>query len=264
MIEIRLCSIKGAKWLDSVSQATGAILKPPSGLGLMFGRAIAYRLRQVKTGAELRASGVEGLVLALDGIKFNVGLLVSALRAVACASLVSGVGDDQNADLLEGLFTGRKSLVKVPACLTTVGVIGGMLGGEGQRFGDWMASVDQTVLTDEIRNMHGEEAVNAYLAAIDDLRRICAVATRIHGCDVCCLKLPEFGGHHTQFGPLSIVSRHPRSFGPTDYRLARAQSPDGNGGLGLSVSVCRRRPALSFLRERMKDIRNQEASPGTR
>jgi hypothetical protein len=187
-MELRLCSIAGGNWLDSILPTPEIAKRPHADIGLMFGRAVDLRLKSVRTGAELRATPTEGLVLASEGIGFDEQLLVSALHAIACAAVVGKTGEADNADILEAFVRGKRTFSIIPKCLRESGVVSCVTGDIARRFGKWIDSVDRNVLVEEVADMHGEGTVETYLSAIDDLKRTLKTATTIHGCDVCCLR----------------------------------------------------------------------------
>ncbi|MFI5378799.1 MAG: hypothetical protein ACHRHE_05855 [Tepidisphaerales bacterium] len=192
MIELRFCSVAGGEWLDSLASAPAAsVKKPPKGFGTMIDRAVAQRLKGVKTAGELSASGAAGLVLAPQGIQFDENLLISALHALACAAIVAKTGGAEQADASETFLKGEGSFSTDPGSLRAAGVVSCMEGQVAQKFGDWMSRVDRNTFVHEIRDMHGEESLSSYLAAIEDLRGTLIRGTRIHGCDVCCWRSPS-------------------------------------------------------------------------
>jgi len=195
VIEVRFCSIDGGEWLDSLARTPSAsVKKPPKSFGSMIDRAVAQRMKTASTAGELFASGAAGLVLASQGIQFDEGLLVSALHAVACAAIVSKAGGAEQADALNAFVQGEQPFSDVPASLKGAGVISCMKGEMAQRFGAWIGQVERNVLGQEIQDMHGEEAVSSYLAAIDDFRGTFTRGTQIHGCDVCCWRTNQSAG----------------------------------------------------------------------
>lgn len=189
-MELRLCSIDGGNWLDSVPPNSETVKRPPANMGLMFSRAVDLRLKSVRTGAELRASSTEGLALALEGVAFEEELLVSALHAVACAAVVDKTGEGANANILEGFVRGKHTFSDIPISLRESGVVSCMTANVARRYGEWIASVNRDVLIEEVADMHGEDTVETYLSVIDDLKGTLKTATTIHDCDVCCLRKP--------------------------------------------------------------------------
>ena len=139
MIELRFCSIAGGEWLDSLASTPAASLKkPPKSFGTMIDRAVAQRLKGVKTAGELSASGAAGLVLAPQGIQFGENLLISALHALACAAIVARTGGADQADALETFVKGEGSFSKRPDSLRAAGeydvsVLASSYGGGGHK-----------------------------------------------------------------------------------------------------------------------------------
>ena len=191
MIELRLCSVEGGKWLDSLPDVSEPVKQPPKNLGLMFDRAVESRLKKARTAAKLRATPVEGFVAAQEGIQFDEELLVSALHAIACAAIVDKTGGADNADVLEAFVRGKHTFSDVPACLRESGVVSCMKAEVARQFGDWIDAVDRNILIEEIRDMHGEDAVETYLAVTEDLRGTLKTATSVHDCDVSSWREPS-------------------------------------------------------------------------
>jgi hypothetical protein len=168
MIELRLCSLELARWLDA--KASGSHGPPPSGkaLGLMFGRAMA----------DERA--VAAVPVAGTGVKYeSATFLISVAHALGAAAAACGLSSEE-ADQIERFVSGR---VDVPASLVAAGVRGVMTKESAEKIALWIRSIDKGVFEEEVASMFGA-ASGAYMAATRDLQRF-FTSVSTHGADVC-------------------------------------------------------------------------------
>lgn len=189
MIELRLCSIDGAGWLDLLPTSEVTVDIPKLHLGPMFERALKLNIETAKTASQLKSRPASGLVLAIEGPRFQQDIAVSAVHTAACAAIIADVGDAENADTLAGFLDGKESPAPVPRVLQGAGVISCMRGADAQKLAAWLDVIDRQSLQAEISDMHGEEAVEAYVSVLNSLARTLDAGTSIHGCDICCLPL---------------------------------------------------------------------------
>jgi hypothetical protein len=168
MIDLRLCSIPLASWLDAAAAGTPVPRPDESVLGRLFVQA------------------AEPLLPA--GEKFADAELVSlAVQVYGCAAEAAG-GDAAPADLIDRFVRGE-SPVPVPRSLADAGVIAVMPGAMAFRASEWMRSIDPKALAQQVDALLGEDAREGFQATAADIHRMLAVVAA-HGCDLCCVELP--------------------------------------------------------------------------
>jgi hypothetical protein len=194
MIELRLCSIEGARWLERLIGQTE--VRAPTGLGLMFDRAIARRVQQHQT-VDAFLNTEDCIVLALSGVPFqSPELIVSAAHALGMAAVLGGI-ESNIADTIDAFVRGRDPYSAVPSPLADAGVYSCLTHKESLEFGRWIGKINRSVYAEQVSDTVNPESVDAYLAVAQDLEGIFN-SVRIHGCDVCCWRLlaevqPESG-----------------------------------------------------------------------
>jgi hypothetical protein len=185
-VEIRHCSIIGARWLEGLPDGASTP-KPPQDLGIAFTRALERRLRECPESGTLRRSPAEGLVVALRGVQFqSSGLVSSVVHAVASANVLRGGGEQREAYEIENFVEGRHEYAEVPEILAASGVYSVLQKPKVMAFGGWLRSVDDGTFADEVQDMHGRSAVEVYRAVLRDLASTFE-SVAIHGSDLCCL-----------------------------------------------------------------------------
>ncbi len=187
-MEIRLCSICGAKWLDELHN-DGEILNPPKGLGLTFEKSITRRMSEIANIGILKRSSVEGLVLAFGGVSFeSSGLISSVVHAGACANIASGEGDQNVAFEISHFVEGVSPYSNIPLCLGQIGVYSCLEHEDAIRFTKWLRLINASHFSDEVIDMYGVEALPVYQAVLKSLTRTFG-SVSTHGSDLCCLSV---------------------------------------------------------------------------
>lgn len=183
--EIRMCSIRAAKWIDSleIDLDINEVMLPTS-FGLAFNNSMKRNFHAVKSTKELKSLPVEGVVLAKAGVRFpSKEFLLSLVHAIGCSALVQDV-DDTNTCVLSQFIKGEKSFDIIPPPLKKAYSLINNI--EAQKLADWLKLIDSNVLREEVVEMHGENADSSFLSAFQNLANLFD-SVRNHGCDLCCI-----------------------------------------------------------------------------
>lgn len=182
-MEIRLCSIRGARWLDELSN-DGEVPDPPKGLGLAFEKSITRRISEISNVGTLKRSSVEGFVLALAGVSFeSIRLISSTVHAGACANIASGEAEQNVSFEICQFVEGVSPYSNIPNCLRQGGVYSCLEHDDALRFAKWLHLINATDFSIEVMDMYGAEALSVYQAVFRSLTRtLGSVST--HGSDL--------------------------------------------------------------------------------
>jgi hypothetical protein len=181
MLEIRLCSLVLAEWLQGVHEGpwTPAPQRP---LAAMFGNKAKVWAAEPRPDI----SECRGLV-AYAGPRFESSeLVVSVVHTLGIAAAAKGQ-PSQAAYRIQAFVEGTDPYVTFPACLATVGVKSALRQAEAIEFRDWIRSVDEAILKEEVESMFGRQAVPVYALVKKSLDTIFDSVTTHHA-DLCCLK----------------------------------------------------------------------------
>jgi hypothetical protein len=185
-VEIRLCTIAGTRWLESVAPDR-PLPKVPRGLGPSFQQLVEKGARELGTGSALRDLPLEGLVVAFVGPRFqDPELIASVAHAAASANILAGRGAQPQARELESFVSGDGRYGEVSTLLRPVGVYSWIEGSDALGLGEWLQRVDATNYEAEVADMHGRENAPVYQAVLRDLTTVLK-SVSVHGCDLCCL-----------------------------------------------------------------------------
>lgn len=180
MIELRLCSISVANWLNTNDVGKDLIL--PKGLGRTFSTAIRTWSRSN------RKPTIEGLALAKSGYQFeSAEFPISVVHALACASEFGESSKIDFADEIDLFLRGQGLYSKmVPKVFMEFGVISVLERTKSRLFAKWIQSVSDAEFIFEVSSMHGEAAVPEYQLAAKNLR-IIFESVESHECDLACM-----------------------------------------------------------------------------
>ncbi len=198
-IEIRLCSIECARWLDSLANlpANASIPSPKVQLGLMFGRLIEGKRRECGTTGALLRLPADGLVMVSPSDVFeSIGFAVSIVHAAALAAVIASDNEQKEAYELAAFFEGKEPYNEVPPRLGTGGAYSCLTQADGERFAPWLKAIPRTTYDEEVADMFGSDLGPVYRSGLESLTRIMQSMT-VHGADLCCVRCPGQG----QIGP---------------------------------------------------------------
>jgi hypothetical protein len=186
MIEIRLCSIPGARWFDTlVSEPADHLLIVPEGLGASFGKLVEERITQDRTVGYFR-SAARGLFLAEMGSAFESAVLVASVaHALAAAAARRDNRKQDPAVAIESFVDGHGTYGDVPQVLRPLGVYSCLTQRDARHLGQWMDGVDPTEFDREVQDMYGDDTIAPYRSVARALQRIFKSAD-IHDADLCC------------------------------------------------------------------------------
>lgn len=188
-MEIRLCSIAGSIWLQSLeAEQRRSSVEVPRNLGLTFMNALKAGLGRFDRVSDLMASGPAGLVLAKAGVSFASADFVSSVsHAIACVAEYDHAQSFDAADEIDsfvfGIGTYREG---VPEILRRYGVYSVIKYSLADQIATWIQKVSRDEFSAEVEDMHGSENLASYLAAMSDLGNLFA-SVRVHQCDLCCV-----------------------------------------------------------------------------
>lgn len=187
MIELRLCSINAAIWLDSIRSSPIPAPPMPRNLGLMFERAIARVTSTHDNSTGLAGASPVGLVVAQDGPRFDELALASSIHLLVCATIGSQLAEDDIATTLINFIEATPESGTVPKCLNELGARNYMRRSDVGRCACWINGVDRQVFAEEVASAIAPKAVADYVSLINSLARVFDFADRVHQCDVCCI-----------------------------------------------------------------------------
>ena len=195
MIELRLCNIEGARWLEQLRLRPGEeVVTAPKEFGLQFHRRVLRRLKDFPTVAQLTTSPVEGLVLAHGGVEFYSADLIGSVAHALAAGAVDKAGVEQkDAYKIENFVDGQDPYSVVPALLASAGVYSCMAKKTALELSEWIHDVDKTAYLEQVDDMFGDEAVDVYTRVARALQ-VTLSSVSIHDTDICCWRPPSTMG----------------------------------------------------------------------
>ncbi len=180
MIEIRLCNVAAARWYESESTRSAEGVVPPDHIMGRFGfRGDRDRV----TEADLR----DRIVAPRGAVFESADLVASVAHALALAAVSRDRRQQPEAYAIEAFVGGERTHGDVPRILRDVGVYSCMNEADARQLAAWMDGIDVRAFVDEVRDMHGEESVEAYRAVARSLDRIFK-SVDLHKADICCLQ----------------------------------------------------------------------------
>lgn len=191
-VSFRLCSGALAEWLESLEglspDAVVPVPKSPADrFGLMFGRALDRKAREIGTISGVLASPPEGLVMARPSDLFaSVGFVVSVVHAAASAGVIALGRDHHEADELERFVNGASPYDRVPRHLARGGAYSFLGRSDAERLGAWLRAIPRAEYGEGVVDMFGKDAAPTYRSALESISRILE-SVRVHGADLCCV-----------------------------------------------------------------------------
>lgn len=174
MIEMRLCSLALAKWLNA--RRAGDDVAPPSLTELGPSIHAYFKKRDPSDLAGIHA-------VAPTGVPFSSSdFAISVVHALGLAAALQGMQSNQ-ADTIERFITGTGEFADVPRSLADDGVFAVMPKNICLEMDSWIRSIDHQTYEEEVTSMFGADAVADYTAAATNLQGVFE-SVRIHGCDI--------------------------------------------------------------------------------
>ena len=104
---------------------------------------------------------------------------------MACVSVLGSGGCDEIETLI-GFVEGRKPWVSiVPVPFLKRNVTSCLPRAKAQRIGNWITKMDEAAFSDEVADMHGDSAVDYYVAVKNSIANVLS-ASLTHDVDLCC------------------------------------------------------------------------------
>lgn len=180
-IEIRLCSLAAARWLERLASDPAA--SRPTGIGRMFDRALTRLKAQDGSGP----IPVVGAALAKGGVSFeSADFVTSAIHAMGLTAAIGKRSSDEAYEL-EHFVRGESPFCEnLPSTLVSAHAISCAPRAAAARLGAWARGLDRAIYSAEVADMYGTEAVDSYLAAAEDLIGV-LTSVDTHDADICCI-----------------------------------------------------------------------------
>ena len=190
-MELRLCGIEEALWLDRASrQSLPSSPRPREHSRVGIGKSLTRRLEATTSLAETAKSPAAGMILALQGVWFeSEHFIISVAHALALPAVIRHESSDE-AYTIAKFVKGENGYGEVPDLLRQAGVYSVLAGPKAVQLAAWCRSNIGTELDEEVASMYGSSAIPAYRSAADALIRVFE-STRTHDSDLCCWQNPR-------------------------------------------------------------------------